>query len=193
MEEHKHEEKKKTNPLVYVGIGCLVLLVVLGLAATAIGKFVASKITGGMLGKVIENKTGVKTNIQDLEKGKMTFTDDKTGATVNIGSGEVPQNFPKDFPLYPSAQVTSSLSGGKDQGKGFWLTLTTKDSFETVVSYYKNALTGNGWSVEATAMFTENSSTQTVKKGDLSGSLSIMKGGDGGETQIVIVLGEEAK
>lgn len=192
--EKKHEEKKKTNPLVYVGIGCLVLIVLLGIGATIVGKFVASKVAGGMLGKVIENKTGVKTNIADLEKGKMTFTDNKTGATVNVGTGEVPETFPKDFPLYPGAKVTSSLSGGKNsEGNGFWLTLMTPDSFEKVASFYKSAFTGSGWTVEATAMYTENNSTQTVTKGNLSGSLSIVKGDNGEGTQIVIVLGEETK
>ena len=32
-------------------------------------------------------KTGVKTDLKDIEKGKLTFTDTKTGQTVNVGYG----------------------------------------------------------------------------------------------------------
>src|SRR3989344_3507920 len=95
--------KKKVNPLVFVGIGCLVLLVLLGVGSTIVTKFFAKQIGTGLVEKAIESKTGVKTNIEDLEKGKMTFTDEKTGAKVDIGTNEVPDTFPKDFPLYPGA------------------------------------------------------------------------------------------
>ncbi len=188
----KQEAKKKTSPLVYIGIGCLILVALIAIGTFAVGKFVASKVKDGMLGKVIENQTGIKTNIQDLENGKMTFTDEKTGTTVNLGSGEVPETFPKDFPIYPGAKVTSSLSGANNgQGNGFWLTLTTSDPFETVTKYYTAALRDNGWTTEATAMYAQNSSTQTVKKGTLTGSVSIMKDEGSAGTQIVIVMGED--
>ncbi len=193
MTETKHDTNKKKNPLLYVGIGCLVLIALLTIGSFVVGKFVVSKLRNGMLGKVIESGTGVKTNIQDLENGKMTFTDEKTGTTVNVGSGEIPANFPKDFPMYPGAKVTSTLSGGKEsEGAGFWLTLTTGDSFESVTKYYADALKQNGWTVEATAMYVENNSTQTVKKGALSGSVSIVKDEKATDTQIIIVLGQNS-
>ena len=186
------KKKKKTNPLVFVGIGCLVLVVLIGLGSAIVGKFFASKIAGGMLGKIIESKTGVKTNIKDLEEGKMTFTDEKTGATVDVGSGKMPDNFPKDFPVYPGVKVTSSLSGGQQgEGGGFWLTLSTGDSVDKVTAFYKTALASNGWTVEAN--YTANgTSTQAVKKGAMSGNVSVTREEDASETQIVIVLGEES-
>ena len=191
MATDKKSDKKKTNPLVYVGIGCLALLVFAGIGMAIVGKFFASKIAGGMLGKVIENKTGVKTSIQDLENGKMTFTDSKTGATVDVGSGKVPVNFPKDFPIYPGAKVTSSLSGGtQGEGSGFWLTLTTGDAVEAVADFYTKGFASGGWTIEAT--YTANdATTQTVKKGTMSGNVSIARE-DEGTTQIVIVLGEDS-
>jgi len=191
MAEAKTHNKKKTNPLVAIGIGCLVLLVLAGIGLTIVMKFFASKIGGGMLGKVIESKTGVKTNIEDLEKGKMTFTDSKTGATVDVGSGTIPDNFPKDFPIYPGANVTSSMSGGQNgQGSGFWLTLATGDALDKVTGFYKTAFTTGGWTTQATYT-ADGTTTQTVKKGDMSGSVSIVRE-DEGTTQIVIVLGEDS-
>lgn len=178
------ETKKKTSPLVFIGIGCLVLIVLFGLGSAIVGKFV--------LGKFIESKTGIKTNIKDLEEGKMTFTDEKTGATVDVGSGKMPDNFPKDFPVYPGAKVTSSLSGGQtDKGNGFWLTLSTPDALDKVTAFYKTSFAANGWTVEA-SYTGSGTTTQTVKKGTMSGSVSIMREDGASETQIVIVLGEES-
>jgi hypothetical protein len=183
--------KKKVNPLVAVGVGCLVLLVLAGIGFTIVMKFFASKVKDGMLSKIIENKTGVKTNIQDLENGKMTFTDPKTGATVNVGSGSMPENFPKDFPMYPGAKVTSSLSGGQGgQGSGFWVTLMTPDATEEVAAFYKTAFASGGWTITATYT-ADDTTTQTVKKGILAGTVSTVRE-DEGTTQIVIVLGEES-
>lgn len=185
-------EKKKTNPLIFIGIGCLVLLVLFGLGSTIVARFFAKKIGTGLVEKAIENKTGVKTNIEDLEKGKMTFTDEKTGTKVDIGSNTVPEAFPKDFPLYPKAKVTSSLSGAESgKNNGFWLTMTTNDAMETVVGFYTKELSAKGWKTESTAQFSENMNTYTVTKGTWSGSLSIGKSSSDSETQIVIILGSD--
>lgn len=181
--------KKATNPLVFVGVGCLVLLVLLGVGSAFAMKFFANTVGKNLVEKAIESKTGVKTNISDLENGKMTFTDSKTGAKVNIGSGEVPDTFPKDFPLYPGAKVTSSLSGAESgEGSGFWLTLSTPDALDKVTAYYKKELAGSGWNTES-AFSANDTTTQGIKKGDWQGSLSIGKSDE--ETQIVIILGQD--
>lgn len=133
-------QKKGTNPLVIVGIGCLVLLVVIGVVSSIAIKFFAKRIGTGLLQNAIESKTGVKTNLQDIANGKMSFTDEKTGAKMDIGSGKIPDTFPKDFPLYPGVKVTSVLSGAQ-QGKssGYWLTLSTADSMDKVAAFIKAA------------------------------------------------------
>ncbi len=187
MAETKNE-KKQTNPLVYIGIGCFILLVILGVVGTMVAKFFAKGIISG----VIESKTGVKTNLKDIENGKMTFTDSKTGAKVDIGTGKVPDTFPKDFPVYPGAKVTSSLSGAASgKNNGFWLTLSTGDALDKVTEYYKKQLVANGWTIGATYT-AGDTMTETATKGTWNGSLSLTRGGDTKETQIVIILGEES-
>ena len=194
MTEKKVEKtpsKKSTNPLVFVGVGCLVLLVLLGVGGAIVMKFFAKNIGQNLVEKAIENKTGVKTNIEDLEKGKMTFTDSKTGATVDIGSNSVPEDFPKDFPLYKGARVTSSLSGAQaGKSNGYWLTMSTPDAADKVVSFYKTELPKNGWTVEST--FAANEMTNYgVSKGTWNGSVSAGKNEDENETQVIIILGQE--
>ncbi len=179
--------KKQTNPLVYIGIGCFILLFLIGVGMTIFFKFFAKK----AIETVIENKTGV--NISDAEQGKMTFTDEKTGAKVDIGSNKVPDTFPKDFPIYPGAKVTSSLSGAEaGENSGFWLTMTSSDSVEKVTAFYKTELAKKGWKVDST-FSANNTVTETVSKSGWTGSLAITKDEDATETQIVIILGQDEK
>lgn len=185
-------EKKGTNPLVFIGIGCLVLLVLIGLASTIVMRFFAKRVGLGLLQGAIESKTGVKTNLQDIQNGKMSFTDNKTGAKVDIGSGKIPDTFPKDFPIYPGSKVVSAMSGA-EQGKssGYWITLSTGDSLEKVASYYKSEFTAKGWT-ESASYSAGGVQTETVTKGNWSGTMSVTQGSDKKETDIVIVLGVEA-
>lgn len=183
--------KKSTNPLIFVGIGCLVLIVVIGLIGTLIMRFFAKRVGLGLLQGAIENRTGVKTNLADLEKGQLTFTDSKTGAKVDIGGGKVPDNFPKDFPIYPGSKVTSVLSGAQaGKANGFWLTLSSPDSVDAVTAYYKTQLTAKTWTIQQT-FSAGDTMTETVTKGIWSGSLAITKSSSDKVTQIVIILGSE--
>ena len=187
------DSKKGTNPLIFVGIGCLVLLVVFGVAGSFLVKFLAEKVGIGMLQSAIEKKTGVKTNLQDIEDGKMTFTDEKTGTKVDIGSGKIPDTFPKDFPVYPGAKVVSVLSGSeKGENSGFWITFSTPDSLDKVSQYYKSNLSKNGW--ESTMNYsTEESSTQTVSKGSMTGTVAATRTAEAKETDIMVVINEQTQ
>lgn len=179
---------KKSSPLVPIGIGCLVLLVLVGIGASVVFKFFSKKIGEGIVEKAIESKTGVKTDIKNLEQGKMTFTDSETGNTVSIGSGTVPSTFPKDMPIYPDANVAGSVSGTSDSKDGSLVTLTTKDTMEKVVAYYKKELAANGWTTSQ-SYTAETMQTWVVKKGTWTGTVSI--NGDKEQTTIVLTIGEK--
>jgi len=180
--------KKQTNPLVFIGIGCLVLLFLIGAGMSIFFKFFAKKAVEG----VIENRTGVKTNLSNVENGQMTFTDTKTGAKVDVGTGKVPDNFPKDFPLYPGAKATSALSGAASgKNNGFWLTMSTPDSVDNVTAFYKSQLVTNSWTIQSTYT-AAGTTTETMTKTGWSGSLAISSDTSTKETQIVIILGQDS-
>ncbi len=185
--------KKGTNPLVFVGIGCLVLLVLMGVVSSIFINFFAKKVGLGALQGAIERKTGVKTNLADIEKGKLSFTDPKTGSKVDIGSGKIPETFPKDFPIYTGAKVTSVMSGSeKGKNNGFWVTLSTEDSLDKVTAFYTSKLSSNGW--ETTSNYSSgDTSTQTVTKGAYNGSIAITRASEAKETEIMIILGQDSK
>ncbi len=193
-EEAKTETKSPSSGLktiLLVGMGCLVILFIVGALISVAGGALFKKAGLSFFQSALEKKTGVKTNLGDLEKGKLTFTDKESGAKVEIGTGKVPDNFPKDFPLYPNAKVSGSLSGA-NQGKsgGFWLTFTTSDALDKVVAYYKTNLTANGWKTTAT-LETGDNITWTVTKGTLEGTVTIDRASDSKETSILIILSEK--
>lgn len=110
------------------------------------------------------------------------FIDPKTGAQLSIGENKIPNDFPKDFPIYDPSQVVTSLDGN-----GFWLTLTTTDSREKVIEFYKAKLKENKWGVNETPS-KSGELVWNINKEKLNGYLMITKQGD--LTAIIIVLGD---
>jgi len=191
------ETTKKSSsalkPILIAGCGCFVVLFVSGVILSMLGGYIFKKAGTGMLQNVIESKTGVKTDLSGLEKGELTFTDKETGETVEVGTGKIPADFPKDFPLYPEAKLSGSLSGSaKDKDAGYWLTFTTPDGLEKVVSYYKTNLPKSGW--EETATFTANETTTwAVTKGTMEGTVAVSREKEARETTILVMLGQNSK
>lgn len=166
-------------------IGCFVILIILAILGAIFGGIIIRKLISG----AIQQKTGVQVNVDNINQGKLTYTDPKTGAKLNIGENKIPDDFPKDFPVYPGSSVTSSLSGNQGgQGNGLWLTLSTNDSVDKVIAYYEENLKTNGWITQPT----NGAGTGTnwvVSKGTLTGYVTIDRPQSQNVTSILIVLG----
>ena len=87
------------------------------------------------------------------QKGKdassMTFTG-KNGETVaiNMNGGKVPDDYPKDVPLYEGTKVIMSNSASEKHARH--LILDSKDPADKIAEYYKKGLDSNGWKIEGT-------------------------------------------
>jgi len=87
------------------------------------------------------------------QKGKdassMTFTG-KNGETVaiNMNGGKVPDDYPKDVPLYEGTKVIMSNSASEKHARH--LMLESKDPADKIAEYYKKGLDSNGWKTEGT-------------------------------------------
>lgn len=164
----------KSKPLpvgIKIAIGCVGILIILGILMGVAGNILFSKIGLNFMKKGIEQKTGIS---MDTAGKSLTLKDSKTGAEVNFGGeAKIPAGFPKDFPLYPGATVEGNVSGVENQaGKGFWLILGTKDDAAKVTAFYTANLPKNGWTVSST-MNLGPSSTWEITKGDTSGSVIV--------------------
>lgn len=185
QEDNQNSKTKGLPKAAKIAIGCLVVLVILGVIFSLFAGVVAKKLIGG----AISQKTGVQTNLDDIQNGKLSFTDPKTGVKLDVGTNKIPGDFPKDFPVYPGTKVTSSLSGNQNgQSGGFWLTLSTSDTPDKVTSFYETNLKTNGWSADSTTG-TGMGTNWAVSKGNLSGYLTVSREKDDSETTILIVLG----
>ncbi len=178
------KQSKKLPVIAIVGIGCIGLLVVTGIILSIAGKVLFSRFGAGLLKKGIESKTGLSIN---TDKEQLTFTDKDTGKSISVGgSQELPDTFPKDFPLYPGATVKGSMSGN-DTATGFWIVMTSTDDLIKVTAFYKTNLPSRGWTISNT-MTLDTTTTWGVTKGNLEGSVMVLKNKEDKETSINITL-----
>ena len=105
-------------------------------------------------------------------------------------SAAVPADFPKDFPIYKNAKLHTSGPWMGDASLGKSYVFDTGDALETVVSFYKQQLPANGWSITKNS-FSVNPNTITVTKGGKTGMVSpnrVAGKGNGEVTRIEIIM-----
>jgi hypothetical protein len=131
----------------------------------------------------LEAATGGDADVDISEKGaKMTLTTDE--GTMKVATGEnasIPENFPKDIPVYKGAEVQTAMQ----IPEGFSLILFSKDDVDTVVSATESEVAGNGWE----SVSTLNMGPQTMlsyKKEKRVLSIIIGKNEEDGNTMITI-------
>jgi hypothetical protein len=89
----------------------------------------------------IEQTTGGQVHV-DPDKGVITVQGEGGTATVSLGP-KVPDDFPKNVPVYPGAKVDLASKANGNNGKPGWsLTLETPDPPDKVASFYRANMTG---------------------------------------------------
>lgn len=180
-------KSSKINSFVIFIVGGVAILFIVSLIIGFLVKKAGTTLFQGAL----ENKTDVKTNLKDIEKGKITFTDTKTGQTVDIGGEKLPDAFPKDFPIYQGAKVVSSISNiqqGKGNGLLVTFTIPSGQGLSKVVPFYKSGLNTSGWTITS-SFDSDTIQTWAIAKGTKEGSVSITSERD--QMTVVVTLGEK--
>jgi len=171
----------------------LALLCAAGLAACS-----DEKTVGTPEGKVTVKETsqGVKVSSRDSsvsmegdEKSGHVKIKDKDGKNIEMTytKGKLVAGFPQDIPLYASAKITMSQLL---DGRNAVATLTTKDSPENVLKFYKTELPKSGWTVANEMTVGGISVFQATKAGN---SLTVQMSKQGDETGITIASAAEEK
>lgn len=92
----------------------------------------------------IVSQDGTEQVSVSTQDGQTTVTSQSEGAKSVIGPGAtVPENFPKDIPVYAGAEIL--VSAEDVEAKTYMVQARTKDPVETVGAYYKKELAGQGW------------------------------------------------
>ena len=118
-----------------------------------------------------------KVSYQDKGKdaGTVTVTgkDGKT-ATLSFNQNKVPDDYPKDVPIYSPSRVVMSQSVSDKNARN--LMLESTDASDKIVDFYKKGLDGNGWKTEST-MTTAQLTILTASKDERQVVLQITDGG----------------
>lgn len=161
--------------MLYVLLGC-----------SKIKEKIAEKMTEKAAEAVIESKTGEKVDI-DQKDGKLRVQSKDGKGTFVVGENKVPDDFPKNVPVYPGAKVESSMAGTGAQGDtGFMLTLSTPDPVEKVGAFYKDAATKNGGKQQLDMQTPAGHMVSWQTSDGISASVVVS--GDSGENKTSIML-----
>ncbi|MDQ2900314.1 MAG: hypothetical protein M3Y07_11005 [Acidobacteriota bacterium] len=83
---------------------------------------------------------------KDASSMKFTGRDGKQ-VSIDMNTGSMPPDYPKDVPVYKDAKVVISQTMSEKNGRH--IMLETADPAAKIVDYYKKELDANGWKTEA--------------------------------------------
>jgi hypothetical protein len=160
-EKKEKRESKKKAPILLILAAVVVLTVVLGgICYKKAKNLVIGNIFSRLSGGIVE-KDGDKVTVT-LEEGGFSFEEE----------GELPDNFPSDFPIYPDAKLASTWTAKGEGTDGLSLIWEAEDSVNKVSNYYESELEGAGWTLSFTSE-TEDSTTFAFEKNSVSGFIGI--------------------
>ncbi|MDO8886462.1 hypothetical protein [Candidatus Oleimmundimicrobium sp.] len=138
--------------------------------------------------------TTIKTEEGDVKieseiDGEKTTIETEEGK-VEIGTGsKIPDDWPSDMPVYPSAEIQGSWNmTGEAGAENIAVVLITQDSIDQVKDYYKQKLPANGWTIEDSGTFSSAEGTFggfTITKGSRNGNVTFGTSDEG----ITITIG----
>jgi hypothetical protein len=115
---------------------------------------------------------------------EMTSKDGKTKVTAGESGVALPDDFPKDVPIYKDATVKLSST----QGKSMIVHLATSAAIADCAKFYQDQLKEKGWEIEQTMNMGE-ATMMSAKKEKLKCTIQVMKNGK--ETMIQLIVEQE--
>ncbi|MBN1916172.1 hypothetical protein JW796_04270 [Candidatus Dojkabacteria bacterium] len=157
--------------------GIIIIIVVLVLCVICGGLLVGGYLFFKKVGKSTED--GFQGGFIDMiEEGVEEKIEEEIGENSDFSfGGELPSSFPTDVPVYPNSEVGVSSSTNNESGKSIYISLSTTDSPGEVVSFYKEEIVKEGWSITSETEFLGFSIL--AKKGERDLTIYIYDGEDG--------------
>ena len=146
--------------------------------------FLARKASEEAVEKAIEKETGKDTEV-DLGEGKVKVKT-KGGETEMQTGGNLPQDFPEEFPLYQGAEIKSTLRNESEDKVHFQVFFETSDEFSKVANFYKEKLPKAGYKISSTVETQEGSAFYLSKGEESVGMVMVNKDGD--KTTFVVTI-----
>jgi hypothetical protein len=199
---------KKVNPLIWILVAIVGLILVAGITVVVGGFYVAREFASNPAAgaaKLLaasnpdieivstDDETGTVTfrekssgktvtlNFDQLKDGKITFSEDGQQGAVSLG-GEA--TLPDWLPNYPGSTPQSAVSMQGADGGAAVLSFTTRDRMEDVAKFYENALREAGIKVSSTIATTDGDAKGGMVGGESpdkkrSASITLSSSSDG--------------
>jgi hypothetical protein len=107
-----------------------------------------------------DGKVSVEQKGKDASRITVAGKDGNT-STLSFNENKVPDDYPKDIPVYSPAKVIMAQSASDQNARN--LVLESQDPSDSIVAFYKKGLESNGWSTENT-LTTPQMTMLTAKK-----------------------------
>ena len=168
IKEVKEKKDNKSLPIPLIIVAVLALVGVLGYKFFY--KAVRSRISNYFVSKSLSKQLGGDVKIEG-DGEKVSYKGEDFEFSYDMG-GELPEDFPKDLPIYENSKLLSKWSSTDEENEGTSIVLETSDSVAKVSDYYKLELEKTGWNITST-FSQEDSSVYSFEKGDKEGILGI--------------------
>ncbi len=110
------------------------------------------------------------------DQSSMTFTGkDGQKVEINTGGGKIPDDYPKDMPVYEGAKVV--LSQSANAKNTHTLVLESTDPADKISDFYKKGLESNGWEIDS-SMNMPQLNMVTASKDKRRAVVQVMNGAD---------------
>jgi len=123
------------------------------------------------------------------DEKEITIPGDGGDVKITAG-GDLPDEFPDDFPIYEDAKLTGSLSGEQEGQAGFSVSWETDASPEDVTDFYKEALGKDPWKTSGVITSGEDTMITFTRADneDVGGLVTISSSDD--KTMFAVFVGE---
>jgi hypothetical protein len=135
-------------------------------------------------GKIeVKNEKEDVTVVGDENQGQVKIKTRDGESTISYNKNKLPDNFPKDIPVYSPAQV--QMTQVMENGKNVMASLNTEDDPGKIMQFYKKAFSQAGWEVKG-EMNMGNTSLLQGEKGERELNVTINR--DQEKTVIALVM-----
>ena len=126
------------------------------------------------------------TVVGDENQGQVKIKTKDGESTISYNKNRLPDNFPRDIPVYSPAQV--QMTQIMENGKNVMASLNTEDEPKKIIQFYKKAFRQAGWEVKAEM----NMGTTSLIQGEKGAKeLNITVSRDQEKTVIALVMSEK--
>jgi hypothetical protein len=161
-------------------VGILAIGLVFGLVGCkSISEKIGEEIAGGIVGGDVE-----------VDGEDVTIETEDGAVTVGGDTGEMPKDFPDDFPIDDDAVVDTSSNIIANGKVTYYIALTSSGEVNDLYDWYKAEFLSEGWEITndfKMAVDGKDTAMLAVKKDDMEGTLSVDPADDGG-TDIGVTL-----